>query len=105
MYANAVLQLRNWTSIYLTIGGEPKLSADNRGILMSPRVITHSPISSSCTHFNSSNTEFIIDQIVGHGRDCAVIVYAESYSIIRAESYIVKKIQSLDEDCTNNVSI
>ena len=76
---------------------------------MSPRVITHSPISSSCTHFNSSNTEFIIDQIVGSGRDCAVIVYAESYSIIGAESYTVIKIgnriQSFDEDYINSVSI
>ena len=53
---------------------------------MSPEVVTHSPISSSYTHFNSSSTEFIIDQIVGRGRDCAVIVYAQSHISLGADS-------------------
>ena len=79
------MQLRVLRIIH-TIGGESKLSTDNRGILMSPGVITHSPISSSYTHLNSTNTEFIVDQIVGHGRDCAVIVYAQSHTSLGAES-------------------
>ena len=69
-----------------TMWGESKLSANNRGILMSPEVVTHSPISPSYTHLNSTNTEFIVDQIDGHGRDCAVIVYAQPHISLGADS-------------------
>ena len=63
------------------------MSADYRGILIVPGVITHSAISPPDTHLHSTHTEFIINQIVGAGSQCTIVLQAESYIAFRAESY------------------
>ena len=63
------------------------MSADHRGILINPGVITHSAISPPDTHLHSTHTEFIINQIVGSGSQCTIVLQAESYIAFRAESY------------------
>jgi len=72
-----------------TIGGESQLSADHRGILIVPGVITHSAISPPNTHLHPAHTEVIINQIVGAGSQCTIIHQAESYISFRAESWKV----------------
>ena len=44
----------------LTIGGESQLSADHRGILIVPLVITHCPIPPSNTHLHPAPNKSIL---------------------------------------------
>ena len=51
-------------NITLTIGGESKLSADHRGILVVPEVITHSSVPPSNANFYSASQKSILVIVV-----------------------------------------